>query len=146
MLIHILRKTKRGVIKIKFYLSHPIRGSKGKDATAEDMQKNNDVAIAIANYLRENITTHISIHVPAEMEEFVLTAYYLGVLTEGQILAVDCKIIEGCDAVILYAPEGIIGGGCKIELDYATKHGIPVFIGRDADMLLNMVANFILRT
>lgn len=133
------------MIKIKFYLSHPIRGSKGKDATPTDMQKNNEVAIEIANYLRKHLTVLIDIHVPAEMEEFVLIAYYLGILTEQQILAVDCKIIEGCDAVILYAPEDIISGGCKIELDYATKHGIPVFIGKDAKTLLNMIAEFILR-
>ena len=130
---------------MKFYLSHPIRGSKGKDATTEDMRKNNDAAIVVANYLRKNITTHISIHVPAEMEEFVLTAYYLGVLTEQQILAVDCKIIESCDAVIIYAPEEIIGGGCKIELDYAIEHNIPIFIGKDAETLLDMIIEFIIR-
>lgn len=131
---------------IKFYLSHPIRGKKGKDATAEDMQKNNEAAIVVANYLRKNLTASVSIHVPAEMEEFVLTAYYLGILTEQQILAVDCKIIESCDAVIIFAPEGIIGGGCKIELDYATKYAIPVFIGKDAETLLNMITEFIVRT
>lgn len=130
---------------MKFYLSHPIRGKKGKDATTEDMQKNNETAIMVANYLRRYTTTSINIHVPAEMEEFVLTAYYLGVLTEQQILAVDCKIIESCDAVILYAPEGIIGGGCKVELDYATKQGIPVFVGKDAETLLDMITEFIVR-
>jgi len=130
---------------MKFYLSHPIRGSKGKDATVEDMQKNNEAAIVLANYLRKKLTASVDIHVPAEMEDFVLTAFYLGILTEGQILAVDCKIIENCDAVIIFTPEGIIGGGCKIELDYATKHGIPVFIGKDAETLLDMIAEFIVR-
>ena len=130
---------------MKFYLSHPIRGSKGKDATTEDMQKNNEAAIVVANYLRKHLTVLIDIHVPAEMEEFVLTAYYLGILTERQILAVDCKIIEGCDAVIIYAPEGIIGGGCRMELDYAVRHNIPIFIGKNAKTLLNMITQFIIR-
>lgn len=130
---------------MKFYLSHPIRGSKGADATVDDMQKNNEVAIAVANHLRKNITAAIDIHVPAEMEEFVLTAYNMGILTEKQILAVDCKIIDHCDAVLIYAPENIIGGGCKIERDHAVKQNIPVFIGRGAEILLNMVAEFILR-
>lgn len=134
------------MIKIRFYLSHPIRGKKGKDATAEDMQKNNEVAIEVANYLRKNLTASVNIHVPAEMEEFVLTAYDMAYLTEKQILAVDCKIIESCNAVIIYAPEGIIGGGCKVELDYAVKHNIPVFIGKDAETLLNMISEFIIRT
>jgi len=129
---------------MKFYLSHPIRGSKGADATADDMRKNNEAAITVANHLRENITTSIDIHVPAEMEEFVLTAYYLGVLTEKQILAVDCKIIDHCDAVIIYAPDDLCGG-CKIELDHAIKQNIPVFIANNAETLLNMVAEFILR-
>jgi len=130
---------------MKFYLSHPIRGSKGADATADDMRKNNEAAITVANHLRKNITTSIDIHVPAEMEEFVLTAYYLGILTEKQILAVDCKIIDTCDAVIIYTSEGIIGGGCKIELDHAIKQNIPVFISNNAETLLNMVAEFILK-
>jgi len=133
------------VIKIKFYLSHPIRGKKGKDATPDDMQKNNEAAIAVANYLRKYTTIHIDIHVPAEMEEFVLTAYYLGILTEQQILAVDCKIIESCDAVIIYASGAYIGGGCKVELDYAIKHNKPVFIGKDAETLLDMITEFIVR-
>lgn len=136
----------KGVIKIKFYLSHPIRGKKGKDATADDMQRNNEAAIIVADYLREFITTCIDIHVPAEMEEFVLTAYDMGVLTEQQILAVDCKIIEKCDAVMIYAPEDNIGGGCKVELEYAIKQGIPVFIGKDAETLLDMITEFIVRT
>ena len=130
---------------MRFYLSHPIRGSKGKDATADDMRKNNETAIEVANYLRNNIIPPINIHVPAEMEEFVLTAYYLGILSEKQILDVDCKIISHCDAVIIYAPKGTIGGGCKVELDYAIKHGIPVFTGKNAETLLNMIAEFIVK-
>lgn len=130
---------------MRFYLSHPIRGKKGKDATADDMQKNNEAAIVVANHLRDNIAPSVGIHVPAEMEEFVLTAYYLRILSEEQILAVDCKIISNCDAVLIYTPEDFIGGGCKVELDYAVRHGIPVFIGKDAETLLNMVAEFIVR-
>jgi len=130
---------------MRFYLSHPIRGSKGTDATADDMRINNEAAIVVASYLRKYIVTAIDIHVPAEMEDFVMTAHCLGVLTEEEILAVDCKIIESCDAVLIFAPEGTIGGGCKVELDYAIKHGIPVFIGKDAETLLDMTAEFIVR-
>lgn len=130
---------------MKFYFSHPIRGSKGKDATTDDMRKNNEAAIKVANYLRIHTTASVNIHVPAEMEEFVLTAFYLGILTEQQILAVDCKIIEGCDAVIIYTPGTYIGGGCKVELDYAIRHNKPVFIGENEEILLDMIAKFILR-
>ena len=130
---------------MKFYLSHPIRGSKGKDATVDDMRKNNGAAIVVANYLRDNLIASVDIHVPAEMEEFVLIAYNMAYLTEKQILAVDCKIIDSCDAVIIYAPEGSVNGGCKIELDHAIKYNIPVFIGKDVETLLNMITEFIVR-
>lgn len=131
---------------MKFYLSHPIRGSKGDKATAVDMKQNNDQAIEIAKFIRNAITPEIDIHVPAEMEEFVLTAYYLGILSEKQILAVDCKIIEGCDAILLYSPDGNIAGGCKIEYDHAIDIGIPVYVFKDENEAVFWVSEFILRS
>lgn len=131
---------------MKFYLSHPIRGEKGDKATAEDIQFNNEAAIRIANYIRKHITPDINIHVPAKMENFVYTAYKMGVLDEHQILAVDCKIIEGCDAVLIYAPFSNIVSGCKIEFDHALRCHKPVFIFEDAKTAVKMIAQFILRS
>ena len=131
---------------MKFYLSHPIRGEKGDKATADDIQYNNEAAIGIANYIRKHITSNIDVHVPAEMENFVYTAYNMGVLDEHQILAVDCKIIESCDAVLIYAPFGNVVSGRKVELDHAIRCYIPVFIFEDAQIAVEMIAQFVLRS
>ena len=133
------------MIKIKFYLSHPIRGSKGKDATPDDMQKNNETAKVIAKYLHENITIPVDIYVPAEMDDFLIPRGISPVYVVNELLALDKKIINLCDAIMIYAPEDIISSGCKVELDHAIKNNIPVFIGKDAETLLNMIANFIIR-
>lgn len=130
---------------MKFYLSHPIQGEKGDDTTIKDVQRNNEAAIMVANYIQNEITPNIDIHVPAKMEEFVLTAYKMNILTREQILAVDCKIIEDCDAVLIYAPFGNVVSGCKVELDHALRCYKPVFIFEDAKTAVNMIAEFILR-
>jgi len=130
---------------MKFYLSHPIQGEVGDKATVEDIQFNNESAIAIKNYIQRHITSDINIHAPAEMEEFVFTAYKMNVLTRDDILAVDCKIIEGCDAVLIYAPFGNVVSGCKVELDHAVRCHIPVFIFEDAEIAVEMIAQFVLR-
>lgn len=131
---------------MKFYLSHPIRGEKGDKATAEDIQKNNEAAVAIANYIRNEITANIDIHVPAEMENFVDVAYRMNILDVQDILAVDCKIIESCDAVLIYAPFGNVVSGCKTELDHALRCHKPIFIFEDAHGAVEMIAQFVLRS
>jgi nucleoside 2-deoxyribosyltransferase len=131
---------------MKFYLSHPIRGEAGDKATVEDIRKNNEAAIAIANYIRNEITASVDIHIPAEMENFVDVAYQMNILSVEQILAVDCKIIENCDAVLIYAPFGNIVSGCKVELDHALQCHKPVFIFEDAHSAVEMIAQFVLRS
>jgi hypothetical protein len=130
---------------MKFYMGHPIRGEKGDKATADDIVRNNEAAIVVANYIRTHIIPNIDIHVPAEMEGFVYTAYKMKVLNEEQILAVDCKIIESCDALLVYAPFGSVVKGCKIEFDYALRCHKPVFIFEDAETAVNMIAEFIVK-
>ncbi len=131
---------------MKFYLSHPIRGEKGADATADDIQRNNEAAIAVANYIRHGIAPDIDIHVPAEMENFVDLAYQMKILSVEQILAVDCKIIEGCDAVLVYAPFSNVVSGCQVELEHAVRCHKPVFIFEDAKTAVEMVTQFVLRS
>ena len=131
---------------MKFYLSHPIRGEAGDKATAEDIQRNNEAAIAIANHIRNKITADINIHVPAEMESFVDLAYRMKILNVDQILAVDCKIIENCDAVLVYAPFGNVVSGCKVELEHALRCHKPVFIFEHAHGAVEMIAQFVLRS
>ncbi len=42
----------------------------------------------------------------------------------------------------MFAPDGNISGGCKVELDYAVKHGIPVFVLTDAVTAFHMIHNY----
>ena len=130
---------------MRFYLSHPIRGSKGDKATAVDMKQNNDRAIEIANYIRDSITLEIEVYVPAEHEEFVLRTLKFNYLTIDQILAIDCSIIDTCDAVLIYSPDGNIVSGCKVEHDHAIKNDIPVCVFKDVTDVITWVSEFILR-
>ncbi|GAG59817.1 unnamed protein product, partial [marine sediment metagenome] len=76
------------MIKIRFYLSHSIRGIYGNNATPVQMQKNCDKAILIANLIRNAIPS-IEVYCPGEHEDFVSKAYHRDYLTEKQILMVD---------------------------------------------------------
>lgn len=131
---------------MKLYMGHPIAGLAGDKATETEIATNCEIAIMVANYIRKHITASINIHVPAEMESFVHLAYLMGILTIEQILAVDCKIIEGCDALLIYTPYNMITGGCKVELDHALRCHKPVFIFEDAQTAVEMIAEFVLRS
>ncbi|KKK51492.1 hypothetical protein LCGC14_3114410 [marine sediment metagenome] len=130
---------------MKLYLGHPIQGLQGDKVTKTEVAMNNTAAIAVAEYIEDHITSDIDIHVPARMEDFVHLAYEMGVLNIPQILAIDCKIIEGCDALLVYAPYGMVTGGCKIEFDHALQCHKPIFVFEDARTAVEMIAQFILR-
>jgi len=113
---------------MRVYLSHKIRGEKGLKATATEMKENCDEAIKIANELREALPG-IEFYVPGEHEDFVQAAFYGGYLTEKEILEIDCRIIDKCDAVMIYVPKGDeVQGGRGVELDYAYNNNIRVCI------------------
>ncbi len=129
--------------KIRFYLSHSIRGKYGKDATPTQMKVNCDKAILIANLIRNAIPS-IEIYVPAEHEDFVGIAYQKHYLTETQLLDVDCTIIDGCKGVIIYVPEGDeLQGGRKIEHDHAAPK-MSVWVFDNVEEIINMLAEYIL--
>lgn len=130
---------------MKFYLSHSIRGKYGKDATNAQMKANCDKAILIANMIR-NALPSIEVYVPAEHEDFVLTAHQKHYITEEQILDVDCTIIDGCDGVIIYVPkDDRLQGGRLVEYDYAKVHGKKVFVFDNVETVINLLAEYILR-
>ncbi len=57
----------------------------------------------------------------------VQTAFLSGHLTIADILDIDCKIIDGCDGVIVYVPRyELLQGGRKVEYDHAKANNIPV--------------------
>jgi len=113
--------------QIKVYITHSIRGKKGMDATKEDMRRNNKLAILFGQSLRRKFPG-IDFYVPGDHDEFVLIAYLKKYLDEKQILNVDCEIVEGCNFVLAYSPDGYLSRGMKIEIEYAGEHGIPVVV------------------
>ncbi len=112
---------------VRVYMSHSIRGKKGKDATSEDMQHNNALAIVFGQALRRKFPG-VDFYVPGDHDEFVLIAYLQKVLTEKQILDIDCEIVRRCCFVVAYSPDGYLSKGMKIEIEYACMYGIPVII------------------
>lgn len=113
---------------MKYYLSHAIRGEDGPEASHDVQAKNCAEAIRVANTLREWFLK-LELYVPAENETFVQMAYDRKVLTERQILYIDCCIIDNCDGVIVYAPDGDeLQGGRKVEYNHAIVTNKPVII------------------
>lgn len=111
--------------QIKVYVSHSIRGKKGVNATDEDMQKNNQLAIAFGGQLR-GCWPGVKFYVPGDHDEFVIVAYSNKMLTEKQILDVDCEIVKGCNFIIAFTPDGYLSRGMRVEIEYACSNGIPV--------------------
>lgn len=117
---------------VSAYFSHSIRGKKGVSATDEDMQKNCDAAMRMAAWIRE-IAPDLSLYVPAEHEDFVSICYRDKLLTEKQILDVDCLILEQQDFHIVHEVNGWLGGGIGVEMDHAKKHGMLIFYVSNMD-------------
>jgi hypothetical protein len=109
---------------MRIYLSHPIRGVKGKDATIQEMLENNQKAIEFGAKYRK--TFPHKIYVPAEHDEFVIIAYQKGYLTEEQILDIDCEILQSCEGVVFYNHELVMSGGMNTEFRCATNLKIPM--------------------
>ena len=116
--------------KIKVYVSHPIRGAKGKDATDEDMRTNNRLAFKFGEALQAEFP-HVEFYVPAAHDEFVMIGYDEGILNESQILFIDCKIIDTCQVVLAYIPERHVSNGMFIETSHAVMTGKRVLLVDD---------------
>ncbi len=113
---------------MKFYLSHSIRGKAGPDASHDIQAKNCAAAIRVADYLRK-LFPKLELYVPAEYETFVQIAYDSGYLSEDEILSVDCKIIDNCDGLIIYVPDGDkLQGGRLVEYNHAVTTNKPVCV------------------
>lgn len=120
--------------QIRVYVSHSIRGKKGKDATLEDMEANNQKAIKFGKRLREQFP-NIDFYIPGDHDEFVTIAYICGFLNETQILDVDCEIVQRCNFLIAYAPDNHISNGMQVEVNYAHTNNIPVvYIWDETDL------------
>ncbi len=110
---------------MRYYLSHAIRGAEGPEASHNIQAKNGAAAIKIADQLRA-LFPPLDLYVPAENETFVQIAYDTGHLSEKQILDIDCRIIDNCDGVMIYVPEGKMQGGRLVEYNHAVATNKPV--------------------
>ena len=112
---------------IRTYVSHSIRGKMGKEATDEYMAENNQKAIEFGKMLRAKIKG-VDFYVPGDHDEFVCLAFREGYLDENQILYIDCQIIDTCNFILAWSPDGFISNGMKIEIDHAHFHNIRVLV------------------
>ena len=111
---------------MRCYFSHPIQGKKGKDATREDMDVNNQRAIEAAKQIRR-VFPRIDLYVPAEHDEFVIEAYTQKSLTVEQILEADKAIVRKCDFLVAYMADDYLSNGMIKEIIEACDNRIPVF-------------------
>ena len=112
--------------KVTAYFSHTIRGRKGVAATPEDMDVNCAKAQEVADWIRASVSD-LKLYVPAEHEDFVQLCYLEKLLTEQQILDIDCKILAKMDLHIVLMEDGWLGGGIAVEIDAAKKAQVPIF-------------------
>jgi len=118
--------------KIRAYVSHSIRGKFGSNATDVQMQANNQKAINFSKQLAKEFP-NIDFYTPGEHDELVLIAYRRGLLTEEQILDIDCEIISRCSFLIVYSPDDYTSKGMLTEIDYCVLNKIPVISAMDGD-------------
>ncbi len=121
--------------KHRAYFSHAIRGKLGVAATPESMAANNRLAHKAAVLMR-CILPEIRFYVPGEVDEVISLLYQDGRLTERDILWADCQIIERtCDILLAWSPDNFISTGMQIEIDFAHRRNIPVYIIHDVEQL-----------
>jgi nucleoside 2-deoxyribosyltransferase len=124
---------------MRVYFSHAMRGKAGDGASDEIQLTNNEVALLLAKKLRKRLPG-IEVYVPAESEPFVRAAFDAKYLTIVQILELDCKVIDGCDIVICYVPEGDeLQGGRLVEFDHAIDTLKPVMCYSDLDAAVEFI-------
>ncbi len=116
--------------KIRVYISHPIRGKFGPDATDEQRKEHSDKAVAFGN-MHRNEFPMIDFYIPGEHYEIDTVAFRKKYMTEEQILDIDCIIISRCNFLIVYAPDGYTSGGMQIEIDHCVFNKIPVISAVD---------------
>lgn len=130
---------------MKVYLSHSIRGKYGKDATPSQMKANCDRVLKVAEEISA-VLPSVELYIPAEHEDFVSIAYRDKYLNEQQILEIDCKIIDGCNGVIIYCPpDDPINGGRTIEREHAIATSKPLLIFQASGEAINWLTQQIMR-
>ena len=100
-------------------MSHSIRGRAGDAATDEVMLANNKKAIEVGVELRR-LCPELKLYIPAEMDLFLQDKGIEPIeIGEEVILAMDCKIVDQCDTLLVYIPDDYISGGMQREIRHA---------------------------
>lgn len=129
---------------IRVYMSHPIRGPLKDKATTQDIHRNCEYAIELAEMIRTFLPVPVKLYVPGEHEDFVHRAWQGQYLTIKQILEIDCNIIEFYgDLLLVFAPYGPPVEGCSIEMEYAQNRKIPVIVFKDFEELSEKMIPFL---
>lgn len=121
--------------QLRIYLSHQISGLKGKDATLEERWINVEKFRKVGKELRAYFydwekmdgLPPIDLYVPADHEEPIQLSLTKKYMTVEQVLDIDCAILDTCNLLISWGMAHELSSGMKVELDYATKHNIPVY-------------------
>jgi hypothetical protein len=112
---------------IRAYISHPIRGKLGDDATDESMATNNTIAKAAGKEIRDALPD-LQLYIPAEHDDFLLLHGVIPVNMVEELLALDCAIVHDCDMMLIYDHEFHLGHGMQREYDYAMANNIPIVV------------------
>lgn len=128
------------------YLSHKISGGKEANISYVEKKRNCQKAVLIANVLRATFPS-VEFYVPGgPTEQFVHRAFIGKYLTVKQILEIDCKIIDDCEAMLVYVPDGDeLQGGRMIEYDHASLSCKPTCIFAEIDEVIKWLTHFLLR-
>lgn len=131
---------------MKIYFSHAIRGQVGPSATHDTQNTNckaaQDMAANVLELLfRERPDINVEFYIPADHEDFVQIAYDEKIISEENILKIDCMIIKDrCDATIVYVPSwDKLQGGRKVEWKFAIENNLPVAVFERAMQAVNFI-------
>lgn len=116
------------------YMSHTIRGKKGLLATKKEVDTNIRKALWVGEQIKAYLLDwekmdglpRSNLYIPGEHDEFVQIVYKKKWLSEEQILAADCEIIDQCNMLIAYGDYH--SRGMEVEIAHAAKKEIPVYI------------------
>jgi hypothetical protein len=136
--------------RIRVYFSHAIRGQVGVGAS-HDTQNNNcraaqDMAANVKQLLfRERPDIEVDFYIPADHEDFVQIAYDEKIISEENILKVDCLIIKDrCDATVVFVPGwDKLQGGRKVEWKFAIENDLPVCVFERAGEAASAIMNWV---
>jgi hypothetical protein len=115
-------------------MSHAIRGKDGENATQDTIDRNNEEAVRVGTELRR-VCRDLDIYIPAETDMYLLTqgvdvSHLIGYEV---IIALDKKVVESRDLLLVYIPDGYISEGMKEEIECAKLLGIPIFYFSSTD-------------